>query len=174
MKRQVPQLCWEITFFQVMIVTALLTGNSTANSLTTHMHKSKLQQHLTGEIMSFPNTGEFSIPVWAAVGWWWRADSGREGIQLCQPCCADQEAPTGTLLLCTAGCWSQKWSLSFSHILCLCTFSCVLTLLCLFLTRGSLLSVSLHLKTFVWVSVWNSRCDGPASLSASIVSGQIL
>ncbi|KAL9870318.1 uncharacterized protein GJ701_011206 isoform 2-T4 [Geothlypis trichas] len=42
---------------EVMIVTALLTGNSTANSLTTHMHKSKLQQHLTGEIMSFPNTG---------------------------------------------------------------------------------------------------------------------
>lgn len=39
------------TFFQLMMVTAVLTGNRAANSLPTHMHKGKLQQHLAAEIM---------------------------------------------------------------------------------------------------------------------------
>lgn len=47
------------------------------------MHKSELQQHLTGEIMSFPNTGKLSIPLWAALGWCQRADPGRESAVSC-------------------------------------------------------------------------------------------
>lgn len=110
------------------------------------MHKGKLQQHLTGEITQFPNSGKVSIPLRAALEWCQSADHGRESAVSAVLCwlrsTSGEKHP-----LCTAGWWSLEWSLGFSHILCLFTVWCVLTMLCLFLTGGSLLPVSFYVKT---------------------------